>query len=791
MTHASINRIYRLVFNAATGMYVAVAETARGRGKAGRSSAALLAAVAALGSSAAFAQGVLPTGGVVASGAATISQTASAMTVNQSSNAAILNWQSFSIGAANSVRFNQPSVSSVALNRVIGNSASEILGSLSANGKVLLVNQNGILMGSGAQVDTGGFMASTLNIKDSDFLAGKYIFDIANNTGGTAGNIINNGRINTPSGYTVLMAPSVTNNGYIAARAGTVAIAAGNKVSLDMVGDGLISFNVNQAALNAAVVNTGTIEANGGQVLIKASSANALFDTVINSTGIIRADSIANVNGRIILDGGATGVTQVTGEISAKGANTGETGGQIAVLGDKVGLFAGAKLDASGQAGGGTVLVGGNWQGGGSERTASRTIMASGATIDVSATGNGNGGTAVVWADGRTDMDGSIKATGAGNGSGGNVETSGKRQLALQGSVNVNGGNTGKGGQWLLDPDNIEISNATGTISQTGTTPNLAFQGPGGGVVADAIVNAISLGNAITGGAVVNVQTNASVAGNGNITVSSAVTAAGAGTLNLIANRSIFVNAAISSNSAAAMNVGLYAGAGSTGAASIANAGGSAGVIELVAGITTQGGKFVAVNGSRTGGGAGFEFFGGASISTTNGDVSIRDAGNAFIRLNSTIDAGQGTVRLQSLGIVSGTQLSIKAANLGVITNGSGIDLQNTDISGTVALNATGGSVQYANSNTGGFTIGNIAADGTLFAGASGVSSNNRAVQLTSAGDITINGTAANAVTTPDGITITLGLIGGGGGTRGKLTGDQVNITAGKSLTVTGRIEPR
>ena len=194
-SHASMNRIYRLVFNAATGMYVAVAETARGRGKAGRSaSAAMLAALTAMGGlSTAGAQNVLPTGGVVASGSAAITQTSSAMTINQSSNSAILNWQSFSVGATNSVRFNQPSASAVALNRVIGNSASEILGSISANGRVMLVNQNGILMGSGAQVDTGGFMASTLNIKDSDFLAGKYIFDIANNTGGTAGNIINNG----------------------------------------------------------------------------------------------------------------------------------------------------------------------------------------------------------------------------------------------------------------------------------------------------------------------------------------------------------------------------------------------------------------------------------------------------------------------------------------------------------------------------------------------------------------------------------------------------------------------
>ena len=107
MTHASINRIYRLVFNAATGMYVAVAETTRGRGKAGRSASAMLCAVAALGASGAFAQSVLPTGGVVVTNNATISQTSNTLTVNQTGQAAILNWQSFSVSAGNAVRFNQ------------------------------------------------------------------------------------------------------------------------------------------------------------------------------------------------------------------------------------------------------------------------------------------------------------------------------------------------------------------------------------------------------------------------------------------------------------------------------------------------------------------------------------------------------------------------------------------------------------------------------------------------------------------------------------------------------------
>ncbi|MGB4116383.1 MAG: filamentous hemagglutinin N-terminal domain-containing protein [Polaromonas sp.] len=600
-SHTSMNRIYRLVFNAATGMYVAVAETAKGRGKAGRSaSAAMLAALTAIGGlsgvGGAYAQG-LPTGGVAVTNNVSFSQTSNTLTMNQSGNAAIVNWNGFSIAAGNSVNINQQSTSAVMLNRVVGNSISEINGAINAIGKVMLVNQNGILMGTGAQVNTGGFLASTLNIKDSDFLAGKYIFDIANNEGGTAGSIINNGRINTPSGYAVLIAPQVTNNGFIAARQGTVAMGAGNKVSLDMVGDGLISLKVDQAALNAAVVNTGTIQANGGTVLLKASSANALFDTVINSSGIIRADSIANVNGRIVLDGGAKGITEVTGEITARGINAGETGGSISVLGDKVGLLgngvSGAKLDASGDAGGGTVLVGGNWQGNGAERNASRTIVASNASIDVSATGNGNGGTAVVWADGRTDMSGTIKATGGINGgNGGNVETSGKAALDLQGRVDVTA-NNGLGGQWLLDPADIIIAGANGNLASAGPT----FQDGGGGTayVAAGALNA-ALGG---GGATVNVQTsNTGGGGTGAITVNNAITASGSGTLNLIANGEITVNAPIIGGG---LNVGLYAGSNGT-PATIAGAGNQAGAITTTGAgtINTSGGSVIMVAGASS-----------------------------------------------------------------------------------------------------------------------------------------------------------------------------------------------
>ncbi len=206
-----------------------------------------------------------PTGGVVSAGSASIAGGAGKTTINQSSQNAAINWQSFSIGQGEAVQFVQPNSSSVALNRVLGSDPSSILGSLSANGKVFLVNPNGILFGKGAQVNVGGLVASTLNITDSDFMAGKYKFAGAGN-----GTILNQGSINADGGYVALLGANVSNEGVISARLGTVALAAGNAITLDVAGDGLLNVTVNQGAVNALAQNGGLIQADGGQVLLTA-----------------------------------------------------------------------------------------------------------------------------------------------------------------------------------------------------------------------------------------------------------------------------------------------------------------------------------------------------------------------------------------------------------------------------------------------------------------------------------------------------------------------------------------
>src|SRR3954468_18167180 len=279
-----------------------------------------------------MAASTLPTGGTVAAGSATISTSGSNMQVTQGSSSAILNWQSFSIGSSAWVNFSQPSSSAIALNRVTGSNASEIYGRLTANGQVFFTNPNGILFARSAAVDVGNLSATTLSIKDQDFLAGRYNFYNA----GNAGSVVNQGVI-TVNGYAALAGPQVKNEGVIVARAGTVALAAGDRVSLDMVGDGLISISVDQAALNASAINSGTITADGGNVILTARSANALLDTVVNNSGVIRANSLVQRNGEIILDGGSAGVVSNTGTLTAAGADSGTNGGTVKVLGRYVG----------------------------------------------------------------------------------------------------------------------------------------------------------------------------------------------------------------------------------------------------------------------------------------------------------------------------------------------------------------------------------------------------------------------------------------------------------------------
>ena len=270
-------------------------------------SVAVALAFASLG---AHAQ-ALPTSAQVTSGSGTVSQpNANSMLVTQTTDKLAMNWQSFNIGAGGSVRFDQPSASSIALNRVIGGSRSEIYGNLSANGQVFLVNPNGVLFGRGAQVDVGGLVASTLNITDRDFLDGKYVFSDSSNRAAVTNEGTLSGR------YIAMIGHQAINRGTV--QANSVALGGGTTVQLTLSDNKLVRFEVKESALDALAENGGLIRANGGQVILTAGARDSLLASAVNNTGIIEAQTVERQAGNILLLAGMeAGTTHVGGRLDA------------------------------------------------------------------------------------------------------------------------------------------------------------------------------------------------------------------------------------------------------------------------------------------------------------------------------------------------------------------------------------------------------------------------------------------------------------------------------------------
>ena len=403
-------------------------------------------------------------------------------TINQQSAKAIVNWQDFSLAAPELVRFQQPDHASVILNRVVGGNPSEIMGRLQADGQVFIANPQGVLFGPNSQVNVHGLLATTHQIANDDFLAGNYTFqrpsEILNSE------VINQGLLAAAEqGYIVLAGDYAANQGIIQARLGTVALAAGEQFTLDLHGDQLIGLAVNEATLaeKAGVENLGRIAADGGKVLMTARVAQELAATVVNNEGLVQARGISEENGEIILHGGTAGIVANRGTLDVSGSNSGETGGKVMMLGEKVGLFDQATVDVSGANGGGTALLGGDYQGKNPAiQNATATFAGSETTIRADATTNGDGGKVILWADGTTRAYGEISARGgAEGGDGGFVEVSGKQSLIFRSQVDA-GAPYGLVGTLLLDPADITITGSTNdgdsdgvntfAGSQTGTT---------------------------------------------------------------------------------------------------------------------------------------------------------------------------------------------------------------------------------------------------------------------------------------------------------------------------------
>ncbi len=454
-----------------------------------------------------------PKGGVVVGGEGAIVQAERATTVNQTTDLLAIDWQSFDLAADERVTFNQPHTEAIALNRILGNRGSEIHGRIDANGHVILVNPNGVFFSETATINVGGLLASGLTIRSDDFMNGDFAFSALE---GTEGTVIHSGIITAATGGSVtLLGQRVENNGMISANLGAVNLASGKEAVVTFDHEGLMGVRVTEGVLqehiglDPAVLNAGDISAEGGRILLSASASADIFSRAVNSgdlhqevsvvmhndgsftlgagadvvntgnvtvssnigdagrvimlgenitsTGAVRADSAQGNGGEIELHATQDTVLSASAVLSAQSTEGGQ-GGVVKLLGERVGLFDSAEVNVSGNLGGGTALIGGDYQGANARiRNASQTMVGSGASIASNALSLGDAGRIILWSDGTTGFYGNLSAAAYGAaGDGGFVEVSGKENLDFWGDVSLQS-YAGQDGSLLLDPIHIII----------------------------------------------------------------------------------------------------------------------------------------------------------------------------------------------------------------------------------------------------------------------------------------------------------------------------------------------
>jgi trimeric autotransporter adhesin len=455
-----------------------------------------------------------PKDGQIIDGTATIESELKKLNIYQKTDRLIIDWRSFDIESDEHTQFHQPSDRAVALNRIGSGDHSRILGKLSANGNVVLINPNGVFFGKDSRVDVNGIIATAADIDNIEFMKNEQLH--FNKPGAPDAAIINAGHITAKeAGLVALVAPHVANNGIIEARMGHVELASGDSVMADLYGDGLYELKVSNDVKINAISNTGSITAAGGTVALTAAAAKEIVNSLITIKGELRAPSVSQKNGRIIISaagsnavegnkaddkgkkqGGSTVVIADT-YLDVSGRNIGERGGHLRITGDNLALLDGTLIDASGHSGasgttrtlpvytrredaaGGDIQIGGDYLGLSDTPTAKNLYVDAGVLILNDSLFSGDAGRTIFWSDDTTKFYGNVYARALGGlgidpltwnaipgdlspgaltkGDGGFVETSGKVHLHAGGHVDLTA-SSGNRGTYFLDPTNITIN---------------------------------------------------------------------------------------------------------------------------------------------------------------------------------------------------------------------------------------------------------------------------------------------------------------------------------------------
>lgn len=680
----------------------------------------------------------LPSGLQVVHGQAQVSTQGQQMTVTNSHNA-ILNWNRFGIGAGHGVHFQQPDAASKVLNRVVGQDPSLILGRLSSNGQVWLLNPNGILFGAQARVDVASLVASTLNLADQDWLGGRWHFE--RDAGAPSASLVNQGELRSAQGGRVLLlAGELRNEGRIEAPAGQLVLAAGRQIEL--VDTATPHVRVTLQLADGEALNQGLLEAAGGRIDVHAAA--------------VRQDGQVRANGE---QGGAvelrshSGRLLLSGSVQALGRQG--QGGQIHLFGPEVGVLGTASLDASGPSGGGELLIGGGWQGQDRRYPNSRAVyFGPDASARADALHQGDGGRIVLWADEATRAYGHFSAQGGGlGGQGGWLETSGGWVDAQPSSLNLRAPQ-GRAGTWLLDPLDLWVVNSTfSSAIDTNVSGSTLFVTPTG---SPAQVMVTTIASALLGGQNVTLSTSAGAgAESGDIHWSNANLSVpvlpSAVTLTLIAERNIeFSGGSISAGS---LSVDLQS-----------NRSAGSGSIRMDR-LTLN------VGGSLNAGG-----FGGGSALGSNSLEAIH-IGSSSLYAGSGISLRGNNGQGQSGVVIQGSSLSTNDLSItGVAKTGKGIHVSGSSLQANRSARLLGQGSDVGVQVDGGGKV-SVSSDGYFAAGkleiaGTGDGSSALGVQLSSAGATVVEAMSIGELTIK--------------GSTNAAGGTAVDLFAGSSAAVLG-----